>query len=152
MSKLRKGVAKQKGKTGKPATRKKPKLTASRLEAIEKDKYLFKSALKSYLIAGVLLALLIWMSGGFPPFDKLHEINAIVDELVNGLVAVLFFLFIILSWGNAMEVKGNVLEWKQIIITLAITMIVCAWGGLVTFTVGILGCFSVLTGLWYLNK
>jgi len=151
MSKLRKGVKKQKKRSQQravPSKDIKAKLQAGS-DYKRRDIFLYKSALKSYAIAALLLILAIWTNGNFPPFDELPDIP---HQLLNGAVSLVFFFFVLVSWGNALEIRGNVLEWKHIIFLLIAVSFIAAWGGLICFFMTLFGAFAMLTFLWYLNR
>ncbi|MFX0099375.1 MAG: hypothetical protein ACFFCS_07310 [Candidatus Hodarchaeota archaeon] len=160
MSKLRKGVQKQKKKSQQRAIPRKDikeKLQASS-EYKTRDLYLYKSALKSYGISVLLLILAIWLNGDFPPINYIKEDNNLLDQLLDGSFSLAFFFFTILSWGNALEIRGNVLEWKHIIFLLVIVVFISfpdignLNDDILGFFIALFGSFGILTALWYANR
>ncbi len=159
MSKMRKSVVKQQERS---QASKKPlasKPTAGATDANARDNFLFSSALRSYLLTIVFFVLSILSAGGFWPFDELRNVGipsgtlggsfGIVFDLVTGLLCLALFVFLVFAWGNALEVRGNVIEWKHLIVCILVVVVIAAWGGLVGIGVFIFGVFAVLIVMWY---
>lgn len=154
MAKLRKGVRKQKRRSQQKAVPRKgsKEKLKSDSEYKMRDQYLYSSALKSYAISAILLIFAIWMNGDFPPFNEIQNFNGILDQVLNGIVSLALFFFLLLSWGNALEIRGNVLEWKHILFLLVATTFISVWGGIIGMFIALFGSFGILTFLWYANK
>ncbi|MHA1791865.1 MAG: hypothetical protein ACTSVI_04415 [Promethearchaeota archaeon] len=154
MAKLRKSVQRQKSrkKSRASAQQKTRNLPIRREEFVSRDIECYKSSKKAYFFAFISLIIAIWMNGDYPPFNMLQEVNNILDGVLNGIAAIALFLFLVLAWGNALEIDGEALEWKHIIICLIMVTFISAWGGLISIFISILGAFSILTYLWQVNK
>jgi cation transport ATPase len=150
MSKMRKGVDRKKDKSTTSATSKKQSPTLS--STIARDAYLYHSSKQAYILSIILLIVSIWTSANIFPFNKLRALNAPVMELICAGICLLLFVFILLAWGNALEIRGEVLEWKHVLVALLATVFIGAWGGTISFMVLIFGCFAILTWFWYAQK
>jgi hypothetical protein len=164
MSKMRKSVVKQQERL--PASKKPtaPRATAAATEANARDKYLYSSAIRSYVLTVVFFIIAVLSAGSFWPFDALRGIKldpssptsatlgataGIAFDLVTGVLCLGLFLFLTFAWGNALEIRGNVIEWKHIIMCIIMGVIIAVWGGLAGFGVFIFGAFAVLAYMWY---
>ncbi|MHA1371180.1 MAG: hypothetical protein ACTSWN_01965 [Promethearchaeota archaeon] len=160
MAKGRRERRKAKKEKSKKVKKKITRELIKREEIAMRDQYLFGSSWKAFLLATICLILAIWMCGDIPPFDKIQEYNPknfdidmnIVDQMLNTIPALLFFFFAMVGWGNALEIHGDVLEWKHAIIVLLITMFVAGWGGEWAFGMTLLGSFAILIAMWYTNR
>ncbi len=164
MSKMRKSVVKQQERSQAPKRPVVPRPTAAATEANARDNYLYSSAIRSYLLTVLFFILAVLSAGSFWPFDALRGIKVdsnnpasatlggtvgIAFDLVTGILCLALFLFITFAWGNALEIRGNVIEWKHLIVCLLLVGVIAVWGGLVGFGVFIFGAFAVLTFMWY---
>ena len=151
--KLRKSVARQKRKRSRP--KKKPSVSTqppSMTESIIRDNYLYESSIKAFIISIVFLILSIWTSLYLLPFNLIYEFNSSIAEIISGVTSLLFFVFLIIAWGNALEIRGDVIEWKQILICVILSGVMAGSGGFLAFAICIFGAFATLTLMWYLNR
>lgn len=161
MSKMRKSVVKQQERSQgakKPAA---PRPTAAATEASARDHFLYDSAKRSYVLSVGFFILAVLSAGHFWPFDALRDLKVdanstalgasygLAFDLVTGLLCLALFVFLMFAWGNALEIRGNVIEWKHILCLIIVVVIVALWGGLVSFAVFMLGTFGVLIFVWY---
>jgi len=157
MSKLRKGVIKQQERKL-PSTQKKSiaKQSQTASDAVARDNFLFRSSIRSFLLAVLFFIVSALSAGKFWPFNELRNYagNAAsaAFDLVTGIMSFLFFMFLVFAWGNALEIRGNVIEWKHVLICILMVTFVAIWGGAVSFIVFIGGAFGLLTLLWYMNR
>ncbi len=160
MSKMRKSVVKQQERSQAPKRPIAPRPTAAATEANARDNYLYSSARRSYVLSVLFFILAVLSAGSFWPFDALRNIKVdsgatlggtagIAFDLVSGVLCLGLFLFLTFAWGNALEIRGNVMEWKHIILLLVMVVLIAAWGGLVAFGVFMFGAFAVLIFMWY---
>jgi hypothetical protein len=167
MSKMRKSVVKQQERSQAPKKPTAPRPTTAATEANARDHFLYSSAIRSYLLTVVFFILSVLSAGSFWPFDALRNIKVdpnnpssatlgstagIAFDLVTGLLCLALFLFLTLAWGNALEIRGNVIEWKHLILCIIVVVFIAAWGGLVGFGVLIFGAFATLTYIWYATR
>lgn len=152
MSKMRKSVVKQLERTQVPKRPAVPRPTAAATEANARDNYLYSSAKRALVLAVGLFILSILSAGSFWPFDALRNLNpaaSVAFDLLTGGLCLSYFVFLVFAWGNVLEIRGDVIEWKQIIVCIIVCVLVALWGGLVAFGVFIFGAFGVLTIMWY---
>jgi len=164
MSKMRKSVVKQQERSQAPKRPVAPRPTAAATESNARDTFLYSSAIRSYLMTVVFFILAVLSAGSFWPFDALRSVKldpsnassatlgdsvGIAFDLVTGLLCLALFVFLTFAWGNALEIRGNLIEWKHLLLCIIAVVIIAAWGGLVGFGVFIFGAFLVLTFMWY---
>jgi hypothetical protein len=150
MSKIRKGVERQKDRSTTPATAKKQSPTLS--SSIARDAYLYHSSKQAYFLSIIFMIVSIWACANIFPFNNIRTWNDPVAELICAVLCLGLFIFSLLAWGNALEIRGNVLEWKHVIVIMLATIFIGAWGGVISFMVLIFGCFALLTYFWYSQK
>jgi hypothetical protein len=164
MSKMRKSVVKQQERSQAPKRPVAPRPTAAATEANARDNYLYSSAIRSFMLTVVFFILAILSAGSFWPFDALRGLKitpsnpdsatlggpfGFAFDLVTGVLCLALFLFLTFAWGNALEIRGNVIEWKHLLLCIGVVGIIAVWGGLLGFGIFIFGAFAVLIFMWY---
>ncbi|NMC04126.1 MAG: hypothetical protein GYA24_02880 [Candidatus Lokiarchaeota archaeon] len=164
MSKMRKSVVKQQERSQGPKKPQAPRPSAAATDASARDNFLYNSAIRSYVLAVVFFLAAVLSAGSFWPFDALRGIKidasnpdsatlgatyGIAFDIITGVLCLALFLFLTLAWGNALEIRGSVIEWKHLLICIIVVVIIAAWGGLVGFGIFIFGAFLLLTYMWY---
>nr|MDO8087736.1 hypothetical protein [Candidatus Sigynarchaeum springense] len=164
MSKLRKSVVKQQERSQAPKRPAVPRPTAAAIEANARDNFLYSSAIRSYVLSVGFFILAVLSAGGFWPFDALRNIKiepntassltigasyGLAFDLVTGVLCLALFVFLAFAWGNALEIRGNVIEWKHILFLIIVVIFIAAWGGIMSFGIFLLGSFAVLFFMWY---
>ncbi|MEX2683798.1 MAG: hypothetical protein Q6373_019655 [Candidatus Sigynarchaeota archaeon] len=144
-----------------------PRPTAAAIEASARDNYLYNSAMRSYLLSVGFFILAVLSAGSFWPFDALRNIKVdpgnvnsltigasygFVFDLITGVLCLGLFVFLAFAWGNALEIRGNVIEWKHIIFLLVVVLFIAGWGGMVSFGIFMFGSFAVLLFMWYATR
>ncbi|HME55499.1 MAG TPA: hypothetical protein VKM55_25060 [Candidatus Lokiarchaeia archaeon] len=157
MSKLRKGVIKQRDRKN-PSAQKKvaAKQTHAAADAVLRDNFLYRSSIRSFSLAVLFFIFSIFSAGQFWPFNALRSASgsgiAVGYDLLTGVLSFLFFLFMVFAWGNALEIRGNLIEWKHVIVCIIVTIFIAAWGGAAAIIVFLVGAFGLLSLLWYVNR
>lgn len=157
MSKLRKGVIKQRERKSPTAQKKgSVKQTQAAADAVIRDNFLLRSSIRSYLLAVLFFIVSFLSAGQFWPFNALRNVSGdptnMGFDVITGVLSLLFFLFLVFAWGNALEIRGNVIEWKHVILCIIIVTFVAIWGGAASFIIYIIGVFAMLSLLWYVNR
>jgi hypothetical protein len=158
MSKLRKGVIKSKDRKSPAAQQKKTaaKQTQTVADAAIRDNFLFRSSVKSYLLAVVFFIMSVLSAGKFWPFGDWRKASGdagnIGFDIITGVLSFLFFMFFLFAWGNSLEIRGNVIEWKHVIVSILFTTFIAIWGGAASFILFIVGVFALLTLFWYMSR
>ena len=101
---------------------------------------------------GYNLFLYPWTTWLFGPFDLLVEASAILAQILGGGLGVGIFVFTMLAWGNALEVRGNMIEWKHIMLVLVMALLVVTWTGILAFPITVGGSFGFIAYIWYASK
>nr|MDO8115967.1 hypothetical protein [Candidatus Sigynarchaeota archaeon] len=117
-----------------------------------RDATMYASAKKSYILATVFTIMTAWSSAKFAPFNYVYTSNDVAGQLLSGGLAAAGLVFLLFAYGNALEIRGNVLEWKYIFLCIIIMVLVSAWGGFLTFIILIVAVFIVLGYMWSVNK
>ncbi len=117
-----------------------------------RDAAMYDSAKKSYILAAVFIIFTAWSSAKFTPFNFLYTTNDAAGQIVSGGLAAAGLVFLLFAYGNALEIRGNVLEWKNIFICVMVMVLVSAWGGFLTFIILMVAVFLVLGYMWTANK
>jgi hypothetical protein len=131
MSKMRKSVVKQQERTQAPKRPAVPRPTAAATEANARDNYLYSSAKRAFVLSVGFFILSMLSAGSFWPFDALRNLNTSVGvafDLLTGGLCLSFFVFLIFAWGNALEIRGNVIEWKHILVCIIVSVLIALWG------------------------
>lgn len=151
MAKMRRSVEKQLARTP-PAKAPQQKALPTPSETTLRDTYLYRSAMKALVLAIACMVVAIWLASGASPFDALAEANSLAVQLIGGGLGVGIFTFTILAWGNALEIRGNLIEWKHIMIVLVMTLLVVTWSGILAFPITVAGSFGFIAYAWYASK
>jgi len=157
MSKLRKGVIKQQERKYPTGQKKAPaKQAQASADAAIRDNFLYRSSVRSFLLAVLFFIISAFSAAKFWPFNALRtasgDVNNVGFDLITGATSFLFFTFLLFAWGNALEIRGNLIEWKHVIVCILVVTFVAVWGGGASFIVFIAGAFTLLAGLWYMNR
>ena len=157
MSKLRKSVIKQQERKITPSQKKALAAQAqATADATIRDNFLYRSSIRSFAITILILFIAILSGVQLWPFDAARSAagNAygMAFDAITGLLSVLFFVFFMIAWGNALEIRGNVIEWKHVLFCLITVIFVAACGGGISLVLYFAGAFAFLTYLWYSTK
>ncbi|HMF33707.1 MAG TPA: hypothetical protein VKK79_19945 [Candidatus Lokiarchaeia archaeon] len=123
------------------------------IEAAVDRRLMFKSAFITYVIAGVFLVFSLflnsemWLPFGVPTSTLIKVAN----YGIRGGVTVGFFFFMIVAWGNTKELRGGVLEIKEIAILIGLTLVQTFKNGYV-FLVGIAGVVLISVYIWLMQQ
>ena len=79
-------------------------------------------------------------------------VSAILAQLLGGGLGVGIFVFTMLAWGNALEVRGNMIEWKHIMLVLVISLLIVTWSGILAFPITVGGSFGFIAYTCYASK
>jgi hypothetical protein len=124
------------------------------LEAAADRRLMFKSAIITYIIAGLLLGLSIFLNSEmWTPFGTQSTMSTtikVVDYALRGGIVALFYLFMIVAWGNTKELRGGVLELKEIAVLIGISLVQTYLDGYV-FLVGTVGVVLVSIYIWFMQ-
>jgi hypothetical protein len=75
----------------------------------------------------------------------------IVDIIIKSLSIILFFFFGLISLGNYQELKGYVVNWKELVILLVLSLFQATTSGTV-FIVSVLGISLILIYFYFMQS
>jgi hypothetical protein len=137
---------------------KKRKSRESKLKDLEVQKmiakkFMYLSAMKTYIIAIVFFIVSLIFNGRYIVLeDKFGESTAtsIFDVLIKSFSIILFFFFTIVALGNWMELRGYILTWKEVLIVLIISILQSSTE-LYVFLIVAFGVVLILTYMYFIQ-
>ncbi|MHA1731082.1 MAG: hypothetical protein ACTSU5_04030 [Promethearchaeota archaeon] len=113
--------------------------------------FMFSTALKGYIVAGVFLVLSLLFNGQIVPlFTESSTALKVVNVLIKGGVITCFFLFIFVSFVNLRELRGKVSEWPDIVLLSVISILQGILDGWVVLT-STIGIVLLLVYVWLMQ-
>src|SRR4030042_1532975 len=119
-------------------------------EGISEIGLMYKSSVKTYIVAIIFLVLSIIFNMELVPITFGPEHDTLFKILVYGFRGVFvigFFLFAFISWGNLMELRGGLMGLKEIIILIVISLMQTVRNPYV-FLAASVGIFGVCIYIW----
>jgi hypothetical protein len=125
-----------------PQYQKQDQLAQQKMDQSLLKQKMFLSALITWIIAGIFLVFSILMSLEvikIPNTDSSTGLK-VLDVAIKSILIILFFFFMFISMGNLRELRGYIMNWKELIFLLIITLIQGVTDGWVFFisTVGVI--------------
>ncbi len=113
--------------------------------------FMFSSALKGFIVAGVFLVLsLLFNAELVPLFTESSTTFKIVNVLIRGGLIIGFFFFIFVSFVNLRELRGKVSEWQDIVLLAVISILQGILSGWVVL-VALVGIILLVLYFWVLQ-